>query len=110
MTLRFKARQRNSHAYSGGTSGAINSFNHDGVQIARVRRKPRELPLRQLLLFVVAVVSFKIFLFLDMGAAAYGQKVSELAGGTLLERVASRAMVMDPVSEWFLNGVRFGRW
>lgn len=110
MALSFKARQRNSHVFSGGTSGALNSFNHDGVQIARVRRKSRELPLRHLLLFVVAVMSFKIFLYLDMGAAAYGQKITDLAGGTMIERLASRAMVMDPVSDWVLQGLRFGRW
>ena len=55
-------------------------------------------------------LSDKIFLFLDMGPAAYGQKVADLSNGTLIERVASRAMILDPVSQWLVDGLRYGRW
>ncbi len=67
-------------------------------------------PMRQVLLFMLAVFSFKIFLFLDLGGATYGAKMVVLSEGTMLERVAARAMVMDPVSEWIIDGVRFGTW
>ena len=109
MALLSKDR-RGSPSTNGQAGGVIRSFNHDGVEIARVRRKKRELPLRHLLQFALAVFSFKIFLFLDMGPAAYGQKVADLSNGTLIERVASRAMILDPVSQWLVDGLRYGRW
>ena len=106
----MKTRERGTVAFSGHANGSVRSFNHDGVEIARRRRKRREFPLRQVLLFALAVVSFKIFLFLDMGAAAYGQKILDLGEGALLERLAARAMVLDPVSQWVVDGLRYGRW
>jgi len=91
-------------------SVSLESFNHDGVQIARRRRRQRELPLRQVAYFLIAVVSFKIFLFFDMGAGAYGAKIDELMQGTKWERAAGWAMQLDPASQWVVDGVRFGRW
>lgn len=91
-------------------SVSLESFNHDGMQIARRRRSRRELPLRQVAYFLIAVVSFKIFLFFDMGAGAYGAKVDELMRGSTWERAAGYAMRLDPVSEWVVDGIRFGRW
>lgn len=89
---------------------ALESFNHDGVEIARRKTKRREWPIRHLFLFLVAVLSFKIFLFFDMGGAAYGAKIEELSQGAMWEQVAARAMVLDPASKWFVDGLRYGRW
>lgn len=89
---------------------SLESFNHDGVEIARRRTQRRQLPLRQIALFLVAVLSFKIFLFLDMGGSAYGAKIEDLSQGAAWERLAARAMVLDPVSKWLIDGMRFGRW
>lgn len=89
---------------------SLESFNHDGTQIARRRNHRRQLPLRQIAYFLIAVVSFKVFLFFDMGAGAYGAKTKALLAGNSLEKLAGHAMQLDPVSLWFVNGVRFGRW
>ena len=91
-------------------SVSLESFNHDGLQIARRRRSRRVLPIRQVLYFLLAVMSFKIFLFFDMGAGAYGAKVDELMQGGTWERVAGFAMQLDPASLWVVDGIRFGRW
>lgn len=105
---------RSQDRYSIGASKtrhlALESFSHDGVEIARRKPKRREWPIRQLFLFLVAVLSFKIFLFFDMGAAAYGAKINELSQGAVWEQVAARAMVLDPASKWLVDGLRFGRW
>lgn len=90
--------------------GPLVSFNHDGVEIARRRPRRREWPVRQVVLFLVAVLSFKIFLFFDMGGGAYGAKVEELGRGNGFERIAARAMALDPVSRWLVDGLRYGRW
>ena len=105
---------KSQHGYSVGAvhqhRGSLESFNHDGLEIARRKTKRRELPIRQIFLFLVAVLSFKIFLFLDMGGAAYGAKIEELSQGAAWERLAARAMVLDPASKWLIDGVRYGRW
>ena len=102
-----------SHAPASNTQSrfvSLESFNHDGIEIVRRRSRRRALPLRQLCYFLLVVLSFKIFLFLNMGAAAYGAKIEEMSQGAGFERLAARAMVLDPVSQWFVDGVRFGRW
>lgn len=82
-------------------SPVLESFNHDGIEIARRRNvRRRSLPLRQAVLFLLAVVSFKIFLMLHLGQATYGHKMATLAEGSAVERVAARAMVLDPLSHW----------
>ena len=89
---------------------SIVSFGQDGLELARRKRHRRSLPVTQMLGFLLAVASFKIFLFLDMGASAYGAKIADLAGGNILERIAANAMVLDPASNWVVDGIRFGTW
>ena len=89
----------------------VASFNHDGVELARVRKqRSSRLPIRHIVLFLLAIVSFKLFLNFDMGAAAYGAKIEEFSAGTVIEQAAAWAMTLDPVSQWILDGVRFGKW
>lgn len=81
------------------------------IQTTGRRRRARgRIPVRQVLLFALAVFSFKIFLFHDLGGSAYGAKMIALSEGNSLERIAASAMAMDPVSEWIVNGIRFGSW
>lgn len=70
----------------------------------------RRLSISHVLLFALAALSFRLFLFFDMGGVAYGAKMQALADGNMMEQVASVAMRMDPVSEWVIRGVRFGTW
>jgi hypothetical protein len=86
----------------------LESFNHDGVELARRRASQRGLPWRQFLYFAVAVLSFKVFLFFQMGAASYGAKAEELIAAGGAERFAGYVMQMDPVTEWVVDRLRFG--
>jgi len=98
---------------AGGARGravSLESFNHDGLEIARRRKTQRALPVRQIFHFLVLVTSFKVFLFFGMGASTYGAKIEELSQGSAWEKIASKAMILDPVSQWFVDGVRFGHW
>lgn len=88
----------------------LESFNHDGFEVARRKPAPRGFPFRQVVYFVVAVVAFKVFLFFEMGAGAYGAKVQELQAGTTMEQIASVAMTLDPMSQWVVDVIRFGKW
>lgn len=87
-------------------SRSIESFNHDGMEIARRRTHRRVLPVRPFLLFALAVFAFKIFLVLQMGQASYGAKMAVLAEGTTMEQVAAKVMALDPVSQWIVDEIR----
>ncbi len=91
-------------------TASLESFNHDGLEIARRKSKRREWPIREIALFALAVVSFKIFLFFEMGAAAYGAKIAEFGAGGPVEQALGWAMTLDPVSTWIVDGIRFGHW
>lgn len=109
MAMKFGTKQ-SGVGYAQRPFKTVETFNLDGLELARVKPKRREFPLRHVFFFVLAIMSFKIFLFLDMGGAAYGAKVAELSAGTTLEKAAAWTMTLDPASQWFVNGIRFGAW
>ena len=110
MATTAKQQDRYSIRPAGTGRGSLESFNLDGVEIARRKTRRREFPLRYVFFFLVAVMAFKVFLYFDMGGSAYGAKMEELFEGTAIEQMASYAMVLDPVSKWLVDGVQFGRW
>ena len=86
---------------------SIGSFNHDGLELARRRKHRRGLPLGHIALFALAVVAFKIFLVVQLGSATYGARMTALAEGGMLERVAAKVMILDPVSQWIVDEIRY---
>ena len=110
MAKSFDANWSQNQSYEGWRVGAPGAMNQSGVVNEARRQARRRLPVREILLFGLAVFSFKIFLFFDLGGAAYGAKADVLAQGNTLERIASHAMALDPISKWVVNGVRFGTW
>ena len=84
----------------------VEGFNLDGAEIARIRKKRRWVPWRQVYLFVLAVVAFKIALFFNIGAGAYGAMVGDLMQGDTLERVGGILLTLDPISEALVQWLR----
>lgn len=93
---------------SGARSRSVEGFNLDGTELARRRKHGRTVPVKQLFQLGLAFLSFKVFLFFQLGAAGYGSKMAQLSDGALLERVAAKAMALDPVSAWVIDLIRFG--
>lgn len=89
------------------TDRSIQGFNHDGIELARRKSHRRGFPLAKFLQFALAIFAIKIFLFMQIGAVAYNTKMHELAEGNLLERVASKAMLIDPISYQIIDLIRF---
>ncbi len=85
---------------------SVESFNHDGMEIARRRSHRRGLPVTQILLFLLFLFMFRIFLVMHMGQVAYGAKMATLSEGTAIEQLAAQAMVLDPVSKWVIAEAR----
>ena len=109
MGLLLRSRAPKSYEFHPQKFRSLESFNHDGFEIARRRTSRRGFPWRQIMYFLVAVVAFKVFLFFEMGAGAYGAKIEELKTGTSLEQYAAMAMTLDPVSQWIVDAIRFGQ-
>ena len=110
MAHMFDTTSSLNQSYNGWNAGVPRARPAPGLLNALRRQGRRRIPVRHIMLFLLAIVSFKVFLFFDLGGAAYGAKIEALSKGTTLEQIAARAMVLDPVSEWLVNGIRFGAW
>lgn len=67
------------------------------VEKARVTRR---LPLRGLMLALVAFLGFKAFLFAYLGPVTYADRLSALEEGNVVEEMGAWAMRPDAVSRW----------
>lgn len=77
----------------------VQSFNHDGLELARIKRKRvRYLPVWHVIFFVYFVYLVRLVAMADMGVATYQSRIDQLAQGNVLERTAAVVMHMDPVS------------
>ena len=80
--------------------GYVMSMNHDGLMIAQPRKKASSMPLRALFLCLLTLLVFKGFLYAELGAAGYADRVALLEGGNAVEKIGSYAMKADPVTLW----------
>ena len=110
MAFMFDTTSSRNQSYEGWSVGSPGASKKPGLINALRRQGRRRFPVRHVLLFLLTVVSFKIFLVLNLGGATYGAKMQELAKGNAVERIAGQAMVLDPVSKWIVGGIRFGTW
>lgn len=85
--------------------GYVTSVNHDGLIIARPRRKSSRLPLRGLFLSLAVLLTFKGFVYAQIGEAAYTDRVNLLANGTIVERIGAYAMHADPATLWIARQI-----
>ncbi|MDJ0628399.1 MAG: hypothetical protein QNJ44_09085 [Rhodobacter sp.] len=81
-------------------SPGLNSFNHDGLQIVRYRRRRfLDLPWRYMSLFLVLAMSLRMVTYSDLGPAGYAERAANLLDGNMAERTAGALMKLDRVSE-----------
>ncbi len=78
--------------------GYVTSVNHDGLLIARPRPIDVRLTWRGVAYVIIVMMAFKVFLFAQIGAAAYQEKVTGLQNGTLAQQIGAYVMVADPVT------------
>ncbi len=86
-------------------SGVVHSVNHDGLIVARPRRRSLRFPLRGLLLLIAAGFAFKGYLLADLGPATYGDRVSVLQAGTIVEQGGAWLMQADPATVWIAEQI-----
>lgn len=91
-------------------SGAatVISFNHDGLELARVRKKNRWLPIWHFIFVIYLGLIIRLVTMAEAGPASYAYRMEELETGTVFEKVAARVMYMDPVSRNIAINIRRG--
>ena len=90
-------------------SAAVLSFNHDGLEIARVKTTRRRwLPLWHIVVVVYLVLLVRMVAVADIGPAGYANRIEEMRNGNALERISARIMALDPVSRKFAGHLRSG--
>ena len=89
-------------------TASVLSFNHDGLEIARVKRRAgvRWLPLWHIVFFIYLVLLIRLVAVADIGPAGYANRMEQMRNGTVLEQAAAVIMDMDPISQRFAAKLR----
>ena len=95
-----RVKRINKRHHKIATNGYITSVNHDGLIIAKVRRRGPRFPWKGIALGFVLFFAFKGFLLSQLGAATYNDRVDLLRNGTFIEEAGAYAMSADPVTVW----------
>lgn len=106
QTQHFDKRLRRIHRHHRKLShGYVTSVNHDGLIIARPRRHGPRFPWKGLMVTVALFLLFKGFLFANLGAATFGERVEKLNSGTIVEKAGAFAMQADPATLWIAEQI-----
>jgi len=85
-------------------SGYVRLEERDGllVPVEAVKLR-RGMPLRGVSLILGMFLVFKGFLLAYLGPVTYANRVGELTGGTLVEKLGGWIMQADPVTHWIAS-------
>lgn len=81
-------------------NGVVHSVNHDGLIIAKAKRRAPRFPIKGLLLVLLAVIAYKSFLHAYLGERVYEQRLALLTDGNGFERFGGWVMQLDPATIW----------
>ncbi len=81
-------------------NGVVHSVNHDGLIIAKAKRRAPRFPIKGLVLVFISVIAYKGFLHAYLGGAVYEQRLSQLTEGNGFERFGGWVMQLDPATIW----------
>ena len=85
--------------------GYVASMNEDGLVVAQPRKQSRGGATRGVFFCLLLLLAFKGVLLSQMGEVAYGEKVTQLSNGTMLEKAGSYAMAADPLTVLIANQI-----
>jgi len=86
--------------------GYVTSMNHDGLLVARPRRRDVRLTWRGVAYVVIIAMAFKIFLYAQIGPVAYQERVVALQNGSFAQQIGAYAMAADPITATLANAIR----
>ena len=86
--------------------GYVSKVGKDGLIIFRPKRRKSGLPLRGLFYLALGFTFFKAVIIAHLGAPLYGDRLAQLAQGSILEQAGAVVMQTDPVSELLSTYIR----
>lgn len=87
-------------------SGFVRLIERDGILTPAERKRARRgLPVRGIVLALLAFLGFKGFLMAHLGALTYVDRVAKLEAGTIVEQMGAWAMRADPVTLWIAHQI-----
>lgn len=78
--------------------GVVHRVGRDGLIRSRPRLIRPRFPVKGVFLIVVLFFAFKAFLFAQIGAIGYAERVEGLRAGSVVEQVGAVLMQEDPVT------------
>lgn len=84
--------------FAGVSQVSVLSFNQDGLELARVKPKRREIAVWHMIALLYIFLFFRLVVAADVGSAGYGARMQALSAGSLPERIAAQIMSLDPIS------------
>lgn len=97
----FDRRMRRiSKRHSKLSHGYVTSVNHDGLVVAKPKRKSHRGTLRGLIILFAVMMIFKGVLHAQIGAGAYQARLDALNEGSIAEQAGAWVMTPDPVTLW----------
>lgn len=90
-------------------TASVLSFNHDGLEIARVKtHRRRWLPVWHVIVFVYLMLLIRLVVLADLGPVGYAARMNAMSNGNILERSAAKVMQLDPYSQALAVKLRRG--
>lgn len=86
--------------------GFVSAVSHDGLIIAKPRRRRLRVPFAGLALVAVGIVAFKGIVHSQLGPTTYEARITALAEGSQVERVGAWVMQADPLTLWVSDQAR----
>lgn len=87
-------------------SGFVRLVEQNGILTpVEVKRTRRGLPVRGIVLSLLAFLVFKGFLMVHLGALTYVERVAQLEAGNIVEQMGAWAMRADPVTLWIAQQI-----
>ena len=82
------------------SQGYVQLVERDGLLVPKTSRRARRgFPIKGLIITVVGFIAFKAFLFDQVGAINYNDRVQSLSKGTALEQAGGWVMQADPLTQ-----------
>jgi len=104
--LQFDQRLRQlDRKYRAMSHGFTTRIRSDGLIVVQPERARFRVPIKPLLVFIIAVIAFKGFLIANLGPATYDDRVAKLRSGTIVEQAGAFIMQSDPASHYIAGQI-----
>lgn len=100
---RVRGISREHRRYS---QGYVQLVERNGLLVPKTRQMRRKFPIKGLTLTVVGFFLFKAFLFSQVGAINYNDRVDRLAQGSVIEQAGSWVMQDDRITLWLAGWMK----